>query len=87
MKYTEDQYIGFMPFFGEDSELSCQTIKILKTRKPHACVGSNPEHTIPTGSMARYEKALVDGDFFGRYYMCIPCLDKEMSGEDAEFDD
>jgi hypothetical protein len=38
----------------------------------------SPEHEIEIGDAARFEKALVDGDYFGRYYMCIPCLEKEL---------
>lgn len=31
-----------------------------------------------------YEKALVDGDFFGTYRLCLNCIDKFMKEEDED---
>mgnify|MGYP003346889291 CR=1 FL=1 len=39
------------------------------------------------GERARYEKALIDGSFWGRYYVCLPCMDKwlaEVLGDTEE---
>lgn len=95
MKYTEHQILDYDPFFGDEGELSLHTKKLVKVRKQHSCffgLGSyanKPNHKIEIGDPARFEKALVDGDYFGRYYMCIPCLEKEIdvvyyAGEEYE---
>lgn len=84
MKFSEQQYTDFNPFDGErDVKLTCRTVKLVKVRKPQQCYeGMSPDgkpHMIQTGDTARYEKALVDGDYWGRYYVCIPCMDAWMT--------
>jgi hypothetical protein len=72
-------YIGFDQFQGEDGELTLRSVKLVTTRKEHACMAPDGEtHTIPAGSRARFEKALVDGDYFGHYYTCIECIEREL---------
>lgn len=74
----EQAYIAYDPFEGGDeAELTVRSVKVVKTRKPQSCM--RPEgstHIIPPGTIARYEKALVDGDYWGRYYTCAECMDR-----------
>ncbi|KRB73479.1 hypothetical protein ASE07_06400 [Noviherbaspirillum sp. Root189] len=90
MKHTEQEYVTFDPFFGDEAEITCRTVKLVKVRKSHACffgAGSGDGHTIAPGDYARYEKALVDGSYWGRYYLCIPCLNREIAGMHGDDDD
>lgn len=81
LAYTEQDYVSFDPFFGEDADITCRTVKLVKVRKPHACFfGLNGDgHQIAAGDQARHEKALVDSDYWGSYYLCIPCLNREIA--------
>lgn len=89
MKYDADEYLQWDPFEGDESEVACKTVKLVKVRKEHPCfIGANPsggdQHVIKIGELARAEKALIDGSFWSRSYVCIPCMDKwidEMHGE------
>jgi hypothetical protein len=90
MKRTEE-YLSIDMFEGDESRLALHTKKLVKVRKSHRCwFGLNKYHTesnhlIAIGDTAVFEKALVDGDFWGKYYMCLPCLDKELeNGEDSD---
>ncbi len=94
MKYEADEYLRWDPFEGDESEIRCRTVKLAKVRKEHPCfIGANPcggdNHTIKPGEMARVESALVDGSFWGRSYVCVPCMDKfidECHGEAEEIE-
>ena len=82
MAYTEQDYLGLDLFSGDDAEITCRTLKIVKARKVHPCFfggGSGDGHTIAPGETARHEKALVDGAYWGSYYVCIPCMDREIA--------
>ena len=79
MSYTEADYLRWDPFEGDrDENVTLRTVKMVTTRKPQKCM--DPEagslHPIPPGTRARYEQALVDGDYWGRYYVCVACMDK-----------
>lgn len=78
-KYTDDQYKRFDPFEGDrDVKIKCRTIAIVKVRKEHICydgMWSHEPRMIKVGERARYETALVDGNW-GRYYICLPCIDR-----------
>ncbi|MPW16933.1 hypothetical protein GCT13_08310 [Paraburkholderia sp. CNPSo 3157] len=93
LRYAESDYLSYDPFEGDEAEIRCRTVKLVKVRKPHACfIGANPHggdnHLIQPGELARFETALVDGDFWGRSYVCIPCMDKWLAdvldGDDDE---
>lgn len=77
--YTDDDYLAWDPFEGGDRDvkITLRTVKIVITRKPQKCF--NPEdgqpHDIPAGTRARYEHALVDGEW-GNYYTCLECMFK-----------
>jgi hypothetical protein len=81
LAYSEQDYVDFNPFFGEEADISCRTVKLVMVHKPHACFfGMNGDgHRISQGDYARYETALVDGSYWGRYYLCIPCMNREIA--------
>lgn len=84
MKYTEQQYLDIDMFEGDEGTLALHTKKLVKVRKQHECwfglndYSETPNHLINIGDTAVSEKALVDGDFWGKYYMCLSCLNKEI---------
>lgn len=81
LKHTKETYVDYPLFLGDDAKIECHTIKLVKARRPHACFfGLNGDgHGIKPGDHARYETALVDGSYWGKYYVCIPCLDREIA--------
>ena len=80
---TDQDYRDYDPFFGEEAELTCVTVQIKVARKEHVCYGlsGKRDHTIKVGDKYRYQKYLVDGDFWGKYKICLACMDKFISGE------
>ncbi|MBB5547506.1 hypothetical protein [Paraburkholderia fungorum] len=80
MKYAESEYVAYDPYEGDEADIKLRTVKLVKVRKEHQCfMGAAPlgdKHTIACGDIARFEKALVDGDFWGKSYVCVPCMDK-----------
>lgn len=74
MKYKPEDYLNVNVFFGDEGELSCHTMKIVKARKSHQCMMSGS--VISPGSFARHDKALVDGDFWGSYYTSLEALER-----------
>ncbi|MDB5885974.1 MAG: hypothetical protein JWR74_2145 [Polaromonas sp.] len=79
MKHTDAEYLAFDPLEGDEAELTCRSVKLVTTCKPHPCTGTDEPHDIAPGSRARHEKARVDGDFWGSFYTCLPCLDRALS--------
>lgn len=80
--YSEQEYLDHDLFAGEEADITCRTVKLVKTRKAHPCFfggGNGDGHSIAQGETARYEKALVDSDYWGSYYVCIPCMDREIA--------
>lgn len=84
---ADSEYVAFDPFQGDEAELTCRTTAIRKARKQHACYTLNgkQDHFIEPGQRYRHERALVDGDFWGEYRICLPCLDKIL--DEFECDD
>ena len=87
--HTDEQRLEYDLFFGEEGETSFRTAKIRTAKKEHSCFGGagayQDGHTIKPGERYRHEKALIDGDFWGQYRICLACLDKwiaEMDGDD-----
>jgi hypothetical protein len=73
-------YIATDPFSDQDCTIECRVVRIVTVRKDQSCFeGLNPsggdKHVIHRGERARLETALIDSDFWGRYYTCLPCLD------------
>lgn len=83
MKYPEHDYICFDPFEGDrDVDVRCRTVKLVRARGEHPCwhgdnrdVSDGP-HTIKHGELHRYEKALIDREYWGSYRICIACMDQ-----------
>lgn len=73
-----EQYLHADPFEGDDSELTCRTVDIRKARKNHICYGlsGNKDHGIQAGDFYRYERAFVDGSFWGDFKICLGCMDQ-----------
>jgi len=82
LTYSEPDYLDHDLFFGEEADITCRTVKLVTTRKAHPCFfgeASGDGHSIAPGELARHEKALVDSDYWGSYYVCIPCMDREIA--------
>lgn len=81
MKYTKETYLKYDPFSDcdRDTDIRFHTEKIVKVRKEQDCMLSDllglPIHKIEIGQLARYDHALVDGEW-GSYYSCLDCMDK-----------
>lgn len=75
---SDEEYINTDPFFGDEGELTCRSTSIRTARKEHACMTltGQQDHTIKPGERYRYERALVDGDYWGEYKLCLRCMDK-----------
>ena len=77
-------YLTFDPFQGEESDLTCHQVTLKVARKPHLCFGTSESthnrHGIQKGEVYRFEKARVDGSFWGRYRMCLGCMDQLIEG-------
>lgn len=82
-KHSEQEYIDADPFFGDEAELTCRTVKLRKAKKEHQCFGLYGDlgHSIRPGEVYRHERALVDGSFWGEYRMCLRCLDRFIDGK------
>lgn len=89
MSRTDEEYVSFDPFFGEEGEITLRSVKLRTARKSHPCflgapgLGREP-HNIQPGQRYREERALVDGDYFGRYCICLPCIDSELNEREGE---
>lgn len=81
MKFNNNVYLKNDPFSGcdRDVDLRCHKYKIVKVRKEHPCMLAdligNKSHEISIGEKARYDSALIDGEW-GGYYTCLDCMDK-----------
>lgn len=74
MKYTKEQYEEFDISENDEIEIRCRTTKLIKTRKPHRCCMDIKEHSIPAGSIALRDSAIVDGEWC-TVYSCTDCID------------
>jgi hypothetical protein len=77
---TDQDYLRFDPFEGDrDVDIKCHTTKMVTVRKPHVCHMSlaphEKKHNVEVGERARYEHALVEGEW-GSFYVCTKCMDK-----------
>jgi hypothetical protein len=84
LKHSHEDYISYDPFLGDESEIVCRTIKIRKANKQHTCFGldGNRNHSINPGEFYRFEKALIDGSFWGEFKICLNCMDQLMDEQD-----
>ncbi|EON11947.1 hypothetical protein [Pandoraea sp. SD6-2] len=89
-RHTEAEYLTYDLFMGEEADIKCRTVKLVTARKPHACwlgqaLGAKP-HEIAVGELHRYEKALVDGYYWGSYRCCLRCMDAEIDDLEGNSD-
>ncbi|MEN9905582.1 MAG: hypothetical protein RLZZ555_2147 [Pseudomonadota bacterium] len=87
--FTDDDYLSYNPFEGEEADLKCRTVAIRTARKQHRCFTLNgrQDHTIEPGERYRYERALVDSSFWGEYRICLNCMDEflgDIHGDGAD---
>jgi hypothetical protein len=71
------EYLSFDLFSDDrDIKITLQTARLVITRAPHRCASPlGKEHQIDKGTRARFEKALIDGEW-GRYWTCLPGIDQ-----------
>lgn len=80
MSDLTEKYIAFDPFLDCDRDVKIEgrKVRVVKTRKVQRCLTpSLTTHDIPVGTLARFESAIVDGEF-GSFYTCLDCLDRIM---------
>lgn len=80
-KHSEAEYKQD-PFFGEESELTCRTVELRQARNDYLCysLDGKQDHGIQKGDFYRYERARVDGSFWGVYRICLGCMDAFIEG-------
>lgn len=78
---TDATYLAADPFFGDEAELSCRSVSIRTARKHHKCTALNGQQdcNIQPGQRYRHERALVDGECWGEYRICLICMDTFIS--------
>jgi hypothetical protein len=80
MQFPEADYLRYDPCEGSDAVITLRKVKLRTARISHACfLGTAPggdNHQIQPGEIYRSERALVDGDYWGHYKVCVPCMDK-----------
>lgn len=82
MTYSDADYLRFDPFEGGDRDVKIRVrkVRIVTTRSEQKCLP--PEgglHPIKSGTRARFESAIVDGEW-GSYYTCLACMSKWLKG-------
>ena len=89
MSRPDSDYLEHDPFCGDEGDLTCRNAAIRTARKEYACFGGAGEdgHTIKPGDRYRHETARVDGDFWGTYRICLPCIDKWIREIEGDNDD
>lgn len=89
MSHTDADYISYDPFIGDESDLTCRSVKMVKARKSHPCftLTGKQDHTIEPGQRYRHEKALVDGSFWGDYRICLSCMDRLIDDQEEDDDE
>jgi hypothetical protein len=75
---NDEQYISFDPYAGDESEVQCKRVTIIKTRFPQFCTFCNLYH--PAGMQMRCERAKVDGVWQSNY-VCLESINKYLLGE------
>lgn len=82
LKYPEYMYIDINIFEGDFGDgITDFPAKMVKTRKVHKCHFGNTVHEISMGSVCRYDKAIVDGEWVSTY-SCVGCMDEWIDGEE-----
>lgn len=81
-EYTDQQYLDAIDDLYDDGEADIRSYerKIVKVRKEQTCMAADlvdekKGHSIPIGSKAVRESAIVDNEW-GSSYSCLPCIGK-----------
>ena len=82
-RHPEAAYTNADPFEGDEANLTCRTVTLRKARKNYLCYGlsGKQDHGIQAGNFYRYERARVDGSFWGEYRICLGCMDDFIRGQ------
>ena len=88
-RHSDEAYLAADPFQGDEAELLCRSVVLRVARKAHPCYSLNGkrDHEIKPGDRYREERALVDRSFWGRYRLCLGCLDGWLAEFESEDDD
>jgi len=82
LRHPVEDYLDIDPYQGDESEIDCRRIDIVRTRKAAYCTMGKSEH--PPGTVMWRERALVDGQFQTNR-LCLPhvaiCIDFAHCGE------
>lgn len=81
LAFPEHDYLTYDPFGGSDrdADILMSTVRIVRARKEYPCFAGQADgsaHTIKPGDVYRSETALVDRDYWGKYRICVVCMDK-----------
>ena len=82
LRHPVEDYLNVDPYQGDESEIDCRRIDIVRTRKAAYCTMGKSEH--PPGTVMWCERALVDGQFqTNRLYLphIAICIDFADCGE------
>ena len=82
MKYKPEDYINSGFYSDMDEDIEVTSVKIVKCRKPHKCMGGC-DTEIQAGENAMCEKGFLDGNPVS-CYTCLSCIEAwiEESGQD-----
>ena len=83
MKYKPEDYINSGFYSYNDEEIEITSVKIVKCRKPHKCMGGC-DTEIQAGEHAMCEKGFLDGQPVS-CYTCLPCIESWME-ESGQFE-
>lgn len=75
VKKSEQKYIEFDPYAGDESEVRCKRVSIVNIRYPQFCPPCNEQH--PAGTRMRCESAEVEGTWQSNY-VCLKSIDKAL---------
>jgi len=75
---SDERYTSFDPYAGDESEVECKRVTIVKTRVSQFCALCNRYH--PAGTRMRCERAKVEGSWQSNY-CCLESIDNYLQDE------
>lgn len=81
--HSDEDYLSHDPFLGDEAQMTCRTVGIVKAKKQHLCFSFNgkQDHHIEPGERYRLETARVDDSFWGKHRICLKCMDRFIQGD------
>lgn len=81
LAFQERDYLAYDPFGDgdRDVDIRMRTVRLVRARNEYPCFAGQADglaHTIKPGDVYRSETALIDGDYWGKYRVCVACMDK-----------